>query len=297
MTDETTATPVRPRFPLLAACRPRQWIENVLVLAAPLAAGLLLDPDVLLHTIAAFLAFTATASGVYLINDAADVERDRAHPVKRFRPVAAGWISVGLSVGVGAALIAAAIVASAWGVSVQLAITLATYAVLQAAYSRWLKHIAVVDLAVVSSGFLLRAVAGGAATGIELSPYFLLVAAFGSLFMVAGKRYSEIHLMGTEGTSTRPSLSDYSASYLRFVWGMAGAVTLTFYSQWAFAAQRDVIWPAQLSIAFFTLGMMRYAVDIDRGAAGEPEAIVLGDRVLQVIGLLWLASFVLGTVL
>ncbi len=78
---------------------------------------------------------------------------------------------------------------------------------------------------------------------------------------------------------------------------MAGAVTLTFYSQWAFDAQRDVIWPAQLSIAFFTLGMMRYAVDIDRGAAGEPEAIVLGDRVLQVIGLLWLTSFLLGTVL
>ena len=297
MTEEALRVPVRPRIPLLTACRPRQWIKNVLVLAAPLAAGRLFDADVVVLAGAAFVAFTTTASGVYLLNDAVDVERDRAHPIKRFRPIAAGWVSVRVAVAVGAILVVAAVGLSAAFVSTELAVTLAVYAALQGAYSRWLKHIAVIDLAIVSSGFLLRAIAGGAATGIELSPYFLLVAGFGSLFMVAGKRYSELHLMGTGEASTRPSLSAYSASYLRFVWGMAGAVTLTFYSQWAFAANRDVLWPAQLSIAFFTLGMMRYAVDVDRGAAGEPESIILGDRVLQVIGLSWLASFVLATVL
>jgi decaprenyl-phosphate phosphoribosyltransferase len=211
------------------------------------------------------------SSAVYLVNDVIDVEADRAHPVKRFRPIAAGEVTPRQAVAV--------------------AVVLAVYATIQLGYCLWLKNVAVIDLAVVASGFLLRAIAGGAAAGIILSQWFLLVASFGSLFMVAGKRYSEVHLVGEGAAATRRILQEYSASYLRFAWGLAGSVTVTFYSLWAFdiGARQPLL--AQLSIAPFVLALLRYAVDIDRGSAGEPEAIVLGDRVLQVLGVLWLALF------
>ncbi len=282
--------------PLLAALRPRQWVKNVLVAAGPLAAGTLLQPTTLSRVGLAFVAFCASASGVYLINDVLDREHDRAHPVKRLRPIASGALRVPVAVAVGSLLLAgtpAVLAVLGFGA---LAGVLAFYGVMQLGYCLGLKHIAVVDLAVVAAGFLLRAVAGGAATGVLLSTYFLLVASFGSLFMVAGKRYSEVHLLGEGEARTRRSLEDYSASYLRFVWSMAGAVTLAFYSLWAVGLQRRVELLPQISIAFFSLSMLRYAVDIDRGAAGEPESIVFGDRVLQVLGVLWLASFLSSAV-
>ncbi len=147
-----------------------------------------------------------------------------------------------------------------------------------------------IDLAVVSSGFLLRAVAGGVATAIPLSQWFLLVASFGSLFMVAGKRYSELKSLGVDA-GTRKSLERYSQSYLRFVWMLAAGTVLVSYSLWAFENRGDawlgVPWTA-LSIAPFTLALLQYALEIDAGQAGEPEDIVLGDRILQALGVLWL---------
>ncbi len=283
-------------IPLLVAMRPRQWVKNVLVLAVPLAAGTLLDADVVVLSAIAFVAFCASASGVYLVNDVVDRAEDRAHPVKRSRPIASGTLRVRLAVTVGFALLVAPVVVLALSGMGPLAAVLAVYAVIQLGYCLWLKHMAVIDLAVVSSGFVLRAIAGGAATGITPSPYFLLVASFGSLFMVAGKRYSEVRLVGEGESATRRSLGEYSGSYLRFVWSMAGAVALVFYCQWAFSLPRTHTLLPQLSIAFFSLSMLRYAVDIDRGSAGEPESIVLGDRVLQVLGALWLLSFVFSGV-
>lgn len=278
--------------PLLRAVRPRQWVKNVLVFAVPLAANTVFVPSVLGRTLLAFLAFTLVASGVYLVNDVLDREADRQHPVKRARPIASGALPVPVALTVGVALLVVTPLA-AWFIAPHALVgVLVAYVVVQLAYCVWLKHQVVIDLAVVSSGFLLRAVAGGAATAIAPSPYFLLVASFGSLFMVAGKRYSEVHLVGDGESATRRSLGAYSASYLRFVWGMAGAVTLAAYAQWAFTLDRQVSLLPQLSIAVFTVSLMRYAVDIDRGAAGEPESIVLGDRTLQVLGLLWIALFV-----
>jgi decaprenyl-phosphate phosphoribosyltransferase len=161
-------------------------------------------------------------------------------------------------------------------------------------YALSLKHEPVLDLAAVASGFLLRAIAGGVATGIALSQWFLLVAAFGSLFMVAGKRYSEIRSVGSEA-GTRRALQEYSATYLRFVWMLAAGITVTAYSLWALDAQRrgDLPWES-LSIVPFVLGLLRYALDVDRGDAGAPEDIVLGDRTLQVLGGVWLVLVVCG---
>lgn len=279
---------------VLQTARPRRWVKNVLVVAAPLGAGRLLEPKVAVSTAVAFVAFCLAASAVYLINDVIDVEADRAHPTKRDRPIAAGVVSRRI------ALWAAALAA---GVSIggvlaldqpYLALIVAVYLVLQVAYCMRLKHEPVLDLAVVSSGFLLRAIAGGVAAGVTLSAWFLLVATFGSLFMVAGKRYSEIHVVGPDNYASRAALEEYSQSYLRFVWSISTACTIAFYCLWAFdAATHPNAW-SQMSIGPFALAMLRYAVDVDRGSAGEPESIVLGDRVIQALGIGWLALFVAG---
>jgi len=278
---------------MLRALRPRQWVKNLLVVAAPLAAGSLDDADVAGRTALAFAAFCLVASAVYLVNDVIDADEDRRHPSKRRRPVAAGEIAPRTAIATAAVLLCAGL-ALGYGVALELGLTMTVYVAIQAAYSLGLKNQPVMDLAAVAAGFLLRAIAGGVASGIYLSPWFLLVAAFGSLFMVAGKRYSEIHAIGPHA-GTRRSLEYYSESYLRFVWGLAASVAVIAYSLWAFdqASEGGFAWE-EISVAPFVLGMLRYAVDIDRGAAGAPEVIVFGDRVLQVLGVAWIAAVCLG---
>ena len=273
---------------VVRALRPRQWVKNVLVLAAPLAAGAILDPDVLRPTAVAFVLFCLASSGVYLVNDTIDVEEDRRHPRKRFRPIAAGLVPRPLAVALAVVLFTVALVSAVVLTRPALAWVLASYVVIQLAYCTFLKNQPVIDLAVVASGFLLRGIAGGVAAGLLLSQWFLLVAAFGSLFMVAGKRYSELVVVG-DAAATRKTLREYSASYLRFVWSLSAGVACTAYSLWAFdmAASQDGAPWATISIAPFVIGVLRYAVDVDKGAAGAPEEIVLGDRVLILLGLLW----------
>jgi decaprenyl-phosphate phosphoribosyltransferase len=281
---------------LFRAMRQRQWVKNVLVVAGPLAAGKLTESGSLRAVLVAFVTFCLASAGVYLINDVIDRDADRLHPTKKSRPIASGEVGIPVAVSVGVALLLAApLLAVLLGYG-KLAFVLLAYTLLQLSYCFWLKHQAVIDLAVVSSGFLLRAIAGGVAAGVPLSMWFLLVAAFGSLFMVAGKRYSEVRLVGDGESATRRSLEEYSASYLRFVWSMSGSATIVFYSLWAFSLDRTNEFLPQLSIVPFVLGLLRYAVDIDRGDAGEPESIVLGDRALQAIGVLWLLAFTTSVV-
>ncbi|GAA4720866.1 decaprenyl-phosphate phosphoribosyltransferase [Nocardioides conyzicola] len=276
--------------------RPRQWVKNLLVVAAPLAAGDLGELDVVAATALAFVAFCLVSSGTYLVNDCADVEADRQHPTKRARPIAAGTLPVRTAL-VGAAVLGALGLAVAATTGWQLVVLVASYAALMIAYSCRLKHEPVIDLLLVAAGFLMRAVAGGLAAGIPISDWFLLVAGFGSLFVVAGKRYSELHTLGSEA-GTRRSLVRYTASYLRFVWSIAAAVTITGYSLWAFENSTSggaFPWH-ELSIVPFTAALLRYAVDIDAGTAAEPEDIIWRDRVLQAIGLIWFVVLCLGVV-
>jgi decaprenyl-phosphate phosphoribosyltransferase len=282
---------------VLRTMRPRQWLKNVLVLAAPVAAGVIGQADALLSTVLAFVLFCVAASGVYLINDVHDVAEDRRHPRKRFRPVAAGVVPVPVAVIAGIVLLVGALLAASLLARPQLAGVLGAYVVISLAYSYFLKDQPVIDLAVVASGFLLRGVAGGAAAGIPLSQWFLLVAAFGALFMVAGKRYGELVALGDEAR-TRKSLAEYSASYLRFVWSLSAGVACTAYSLWAFELRgsHDGFPWETASIAPFVLALLRYAVDVDRGEAGAPEDVVLGDKVLLGLGVAWLALVCAGVV-
>ena len=279
----------------IRAMRPRQWVKNVLVFTAPLAAGRLFERDVLIGSALAFVAFCLMSATVYLVNDVRDVEEDRLHPRKRFRPIAAGELKPQAAI-VLAVVTGAASLTVGFLTATPLGVTLLIYFLLQLGYSAFLKHLPVVDLAMVASGFLLRAIAGGVASDIPLSQWFLLVAAFGSFFMVAGKRYSEIKSLGSEA-GTRRSLERYSESYLRFAWMLAAVMVLISYSLWAFTnggvGAYAVPWTA-ISIAPFTLGLLQYALEVDSGNAGEPEEVVLHDRVLQVIGLVWLVVISIG---
>jgi decaprenyl-phosphate phosphoribosyltransferase len=280
---------------LLRALRPKQWTKNLLVVAAPLAAGDLAEPGVLGPTVLAFVAFCTASSAIYLVNDSADVEADRLHPRKRFRPIAAGELSIRTALVASAVLFVVSLLLAV-ATNAEFVALLVTYVAVNIAYSLRLKHEPVLDLALVAAGFLMRAVAGGLAAGIPISDSFLMVAGFGSLFIVAGKRYSELHTLGSEA-GTRRSLVRYTDSYLRFVWSIAAAVTITAYSLWAFenAAPSGVPWHT-LSIIPFVIGLLRYAVDIDAGKAAEPEDIVWGDRLLQGIGVVWVVVLSLGVV-
>ena len=283
---------------LVRAIRPRQWVKNVLVLAAPLAAGMITERDVLVAAAVAFVAFSLAASGVYLVNDTRDVEADRAHPTKRNRPIAAGVVSPPTAIGVAVVLLAAALAVAPLA-SPQLLVVVAVYEAVQLAYCFGLKNQPVIDICIVASGFLIRAIAGGAAAELPLSQWFLLAAAFGSLFMVAGKRYAEIRLAERTGAKIRKSLERYSASYLRFVWALSATTLIMTYGLWAFEIREQrggSIWSV-ISMVPFVVAVLRYAVDVDEGNAGEPEEIALGDRVLQVLAALWAVSLLLAVYL
>jgi decaprenyl-phosphate phosphoribosyltransferase len=277
---------------VIKLARPHQWTKNVLVLAAPLAAAEL-TPEVLWATLLAFVSFCLGSSAIYCINDAVDADVDRLHPRKKYRPVASGALSKRSAIVEAVVLGVLALVIAGLTETVLL-VLLAIYMILQVLYSVWLKHEPVMDISLITAGFVMRAVAGGLAANLPISQWFLLVAGFGSLFIVAGKRYSELHTLGAD-LGTRRSLVRYTDTYLRFVWSIAAAATVMSYSLWAFeqSSGADVAWHT-ISIAPFVLGMLRYAVDVDAGRAAEPEDIVLVDRVLQVTGGVWLVCVCLG---
>lgn len=300
--SETTVTgpPSNLFSAVIKAIRPRQWVKNLLVFAAPLAALGGTDTydyrTVLWRVSVAFVVFCMAASSIYLINDARDVEADRAHPTKQFRPIAAGVLPVGMAYGIATALAIGCLVVS-WWLTPQLAVVMAVYLVIQLAYCFGLKHQAVLDISILSSGFLIRAIAGGVAGGIPLSQWFLLVMAFGSLFMAAGKRYAELQLAERTGAKIRKSLENYTSTYLTFVWTLSATAVVLCYGLWAF--ERDGNHPSWFVISMipFTVAILRYAVDVDGGMAGEPEEIALRDRVLQLLALAWIGSVIAAAVL
>jgi decaprenyl-phosphate phosphoribosyltransferase len=279
---------------LVRTARPHQYTKNVLVLAAPFVSTRVLEAQVLLASAYAFAAFCLAASAVYLVNDAKDAEADRAHPTKRTRPVAAGVVSVRVALVAAVVLIAGSLGVAALA-NWRLVVVVAVYLVVQLGYCFGLKHQPVLELCIVASGFLLRAVAGAVAADIVPSQWFLLVTAFGSLFLASGKRYAEMKLFESTGAAIRRSLSKYSESYLRFVWATCAAVMLMTYGLWAFEIGQRVGTPwSALSMVPFVIAVLRYAVDVDSGKAGAPDELLRGDRVLQALGLLWVGALALS---
>jgi len=281
---------------VITTARPKQWIKNVLVFAAPAAAGVLDEGDAIAKTLIAFVAFCLAASATYLLNDAADAEADRLHPTKRSRPIAAGNLSPGLARVIAIGLIVVACAITAPINDGKLTAVVVAYVAVTLSYTLWLKHEPVIDLAAVAAGFVFRAIAGGVATDVPLSDWFLIVAGAGSLFIVTGKRHAEQVELGSESHGHRSTLGEYSTAYLGFVRAVAAGVMITAYCVWAFenaSKSGDTTW-FRLSIVPFVVAVLRYGFVIEQGGGGAPEEVVLSDRVLLVIGAIWAVTFMLG---
>jgi decaprenyl-phosphate phosphoribosyltransferase len=279
---------------IVSTSRPRQWTKNLLVFGAPVTGGVLTDPGVLTSTLAAFIAFCFVASGVYHFNDIVDAATDRLHPTKRFRPIAAGRLSRRIAAAIGAILIIAGLAIGMWGGGIGLLGVLSAYVLLSAAYMAALRDIALIDLAAISGGFLLRAIAGGVATGVPLSMWFLMVAGFGSLFLAAGKRHAEYVQLGDARVDHRRSLLEYSEPYLRYVQYASSTVVMAAYALWAFEGVAGGSLWSELSIIPFVLGIFRYALLLEQGRGATPEDVVLSDGPLLILGAAWIVLVAVG---
>jgi decaprenyl-phosphate phosphoribosyltransferase len=290
---------------IVATARPRQWVKNLLVFAAPGAAGVLTEIPTLLRAATAFVVFCLAASGTYFLNDTMDRESDRRHPVNRRRPVASGVISPRSALAMAAALVGAALVLCLVALGAAAAGCVALYVAVNVAYNVRLRHEPVLDLAAVASGFVLRAVVGGLATGVHLSEWFLVVTSFASLFIVAGKREgaraldldTDLDRADPAPTSTGRSRPVYPVGYLRYVRALSSGVAMAAYCLWAFdRASRStghVIW-LQLTIVPFVLAMLRYALLVESEGVEAPEDALLGDGLIMALGVIWAVLLALG---
>jgi decaprenyl-phosphate phosphoribosyltransferase len=286
---------------MIKACRPKQWAKNVLVFVAPAAAGVINEASILAHTFVGFVAFCMVSSATYLLNDILDVESDRRHPTKCRRPIAAGVVPVPLAVAMAAVLFVAG-VGLAWFDNWQLALVVAGYAVLTTTYSLFLKTIPVLDLVILSAGFILRLLGGAFAADVPVSDWFLLISLFGSLFIAAAKRFAEKQELGDQAAELRPTLGEYSVEYLGLLRSVSIAALVMSYSLWAVErADGDPVaglasaspW-AQLSIVPFLIAVLRYALLVDQGKGAAPEDVILHDRQMQIMGVLWAVLVMIG---
>ncbi|MFC3983864.1 decaprenyl-phosphate phosphoribosyltransferase [Streptosporangium jomthongense] len=288
--------PVRRFSPvaLLRACRPRQWLKNGLIFAAPAAAGVLFTVQGMLDALIAFAAFCVAASGAYLLNDASDVEADRRHPRKRHRPIAAGLVPIRLAWAVGTAFVLLAPAIAALSGGWRLPLVVAGYLSLTFSYTYYLKHQEVVDLVAVAGCHVIRAFAGAIAVQVPVTSWFLVVISLGSLQLVAGKRETELRAaMGNEtGNATRAILAAYTPGYLAGVRMMASGAMIVTYCLWALNEHSGPFYP--ISIVPFVLIVLRHNLLVDRGVGEEPEELALRDRPTQLFVALLLLPLLIG---
>ena len=284
---------------IIRTARPKQWLKNVLVFAAPGAAGVLNQGRPFSLTLLAFVSFCLASAGVYILNDLIDVEADRMHPKKRFRPIAAGDVALNVARATCVAFPIAALGVAALTGRWQTAAIVGVYLVVNIAYNLGLKRIPVVDLVAVASGFVLRAAAGAVAVDVPMSRWFILCITFGSLFIVVGKRYAELNEMG-KGAGTRATLDAYSVGYLRILLSVSCGAALLSYCVWAF--ETSEVGPStsgssfdfpfyELSIVPMLTALFRYLLVLEQGGGGAPEEVFANDRVLQLLGLAWILIY------
>lgn len=274
---------------LIRALRPKQWIKNILVFAAPVAAGYFDSGDYIQKSLLAFACFCGASSATYLVNDALDVESDRKHPVKRNRPIAAGVVPVPLAWTI-AFLLLAVSVTGAFLLRRDFGFTVVAYLVNTTLYTLWLKRQPILDIVSVAAGFVLRAIGGATATGLPISEWFFIVTSFGALFMVSGKRAGERAELGEDAGAIRPVLRSYTPEFLTYLRAVFSAGTLLTYCLWAFASAQESSHGStlfQLSIVPFAIAILRYALLLQQGKGSEPESLVLSDVTLLASGAVW----------
>ena len=279
---------------LIKTMRPRQWTKNGFVFFALMFDKQLFLREPFLRTLAGFALFCLASSAVYLINDIADVEADRKHPEKKHRPIASGKLPL-KAAWLAAILLVAVALPLGYFLSPAQAIILAVYLAINILYSRWLKHIPILDVFIVSSGFVLRVAAGVALITVErFSPWLYMITTLFSLYIGFGKRRAEMSLLETGAGSHRKVLDGYTLPLLDQLITIVSGTTIVTYSLYTFTAPNlPENHSMMLTIPFVVYGIFRYLQLIQTGhAAGAPDEVALKDRPLQVTVLLWIVSVI-----
>ncbi|MFN8411667.1 MAG: decaprenyl-phosphate phosphoribosyltransferase [Anaerolineales bacterium] len=274
---------------LIKTMRPRQWTKNVFIFAALVFDKQLFKLDSFLHTLAGFALFCLISSCVYIFNDLADLEADRQHPEKKNRPIASGKLSVSAAWVAGIALVAITI-----GLSYLLTpgfeAVIIAYFILNMAYSKWLKHVPILDVFIIATGFVLRVHAGVTLIQVErFSPWLYVVMTLLSLFLGFGKRRAELSLLTSGAGSHRKVLEGYTLPLLDQYIMIVSATFIIAYSLYTFNApnlpKNDSM---MLTIPFVVYAIFRYLhlIHVEQ-AGGSPEEILLLDRPFQIAMLLW----------
>ena len=274
---------------LIKAMRPRQWTKNGFIFFALIFDKQLFSPEPFVRTLEGFFLFCLISSAVYLLNDIADIEGDRQHPQKKHRPLASGLLPIGVALG---AAILLAIVALGLGYFLEPAFAgiLAIYLTLNLLYSRWLKHVPILDVLIISSGFVLRVAAGVALITVErFSPWLYMITILVSLYIGLGKRRAEMNLLEQGASAYRKVLDGYTIPLLDQYITIVSGMTIIAYSLYTFSAPNlPVNHSMMLTIPFVVYGIFRYLQLIQTGhAAGAPDEVALKDRPLQITVLLW----------
>lgn len=281
---------------LFATLRPRQWTKNLLLFAGLVFGRRLFEPAALLAALQGFAIFCALSGVVYLINDVADRETDRRHPVKRRRPIAAGALSVQVAVGA-AVVIGAGAVAASFAMSGRFGLVAILYLALQGLYSGPLKHIVILDVLAVAIGFVLRAVAGAIAVDVEISHWLTVCTILLALFIALAKRRHELVLLADGAPSHRPILDEYSLYLLDQMIAVVTASTMIAYIFYTISPETSAKFGTDLlglTIPFPLYGIFRYLYLVHRReGGGSPADLLLSDRPLLTCVLLWVGAVVL----
>ena len=275
---------------LIKTMRPRQWVtKNIFIFAALVADKQLFKPEAFLRTLAGFALFSLISSCVYIINDLADVEADRQHPEKKNRPIASGKLPVGVAI-TAAILFVIITFVLAYLLTPSLLAVIGGYFVINLAYSKWLKHVPILDVLIISAGFVLRVGAGVTLIDVErFSPWLYVVMTLLSLFLGFGKRRAELALLAHGAGSHRKVLDGYTLPLLDQYIMIVSGTTIVAYSLYTFSAPNvPENHSMMLTIPFMVYAIFRYLYLIEvKHAGGAPEEVLLSDRPFQLAMVLW----------
>jgi decaprenyl-phosphate phosphoribosyltransferase len=274
--------------------RPRQWPKNLVVFAAPLAGATLGRRDGFGYTLLAAVVFGCASAAVYLVNDVIDAERDRRHPVKRYRPVASGALPGTHAVAV-AVLAVCCAVATGAAIGEPLLVAIAVgYLCSSFLYSACLKHVPFVEMVLVALGFLLRVLGGAAATHVRPSVWFLMVCSLGALGVAVAKRYTELTTLGAGAARHRPVMRWYRRRVLRIAQVVIGALMVAMYLVWASGeSEATRAWHLASAIPL-ALSLTRFGVLTARRTVRPVEEMITGDRPMLACEVAWLSLFCAG---
>jgi len=278
---------------ILVSMRPSQWVKNTVVFAATVFSGRLFVPGDVLKSLGAFVIFCMVSGAAYLFNDVRDAQSDRHHDTKRLRPVASGSLSAQAATRAGYALVVVAFVASVllgW----DFVAVVAAYLVLSTVYTLYLKHVVILDVMAVATGFMLRAVAGGAAVDVEISAWLVICTIFLALFLAAGKRRHELLFMTDAGARHRSVLAEYSPQMLDQMIAVVATATVIVYTLYTTSPDVQLklgTTKLYITIPFVVYGIFRYLYLVhNRQEGGKPEQVLFSDLPLLVNVLLWVGA-------